>query len=33
MSFWKGKRLWVDLSREEISEETLPESYARKWGG
>ena len=33
MSFWKGKRIWVDLTRGETTSETLSESYARKWGG
>ncbi len=33
MSFWNGKRVWVDLSKGEVSAEILPESYARKWGG
>ena len=30
MSFWKGKRIWVDLTRGETTSETLSESYARK---
>ncbi|HOI81808.1 MAG TPA: aldehyde ferredoxin oxidoreductase family protein [Synergistales bacterium] len=33
MPFWKGKRLWIDLSKREVNSEILPESYARKWGG
>lgn len=33
MSFWKGKRIWVNLENRQVALEELPESYARKWGG
>jgi aldehyde:ferredoxin oxidoreductase len=33
MSFWSGRRVWIDLKNKNINIEELSEFYARKWGG